>query len=102
MPGMHMLCFHPNLPELYLTSRREPGARRLMFDSATVPPTPKIEEATALSLPTNFTPNVVTLSRNGRTMALTSFFEGRTFITDLGTPEWRLWLKAVVQLTLGG
>jgi len=50
-------------------------------------------------LPPDFSPHSIALSRNGRTLALASFFEGRTFITDLAAPEKVVWLKDLGHLT---
>jgi signal transduction histidine kinase len=101
MPGVRLLCFHPDRSELYLTSERDTAVRRLTFDTATAPPTPRLGEATSLPLPTNFSPHWIALSRNGRTMALATFFGGRTFVTDLAAPEKVVWLKDLGHLTRG-
>jgi signal transduction histidine kinase len=101
MPGVRMLCFHPDRPELYLTSPRGTVVRSLTTN-ATAPPTPKLGEATFLPLPTNSSPNWIALSRNGRTMALAPFFEARTFITDLVAPQKVVWLKDLLHLTRVG
>jgi signal transduction histidine kinase len=102
MPGVRMLCFHPDRPELYLTSPRGTVVRSLTINTATAPPTPRLGEATSLPSPTNFSPNWIALSRNGRTMALAPFSEARTFITDLAAPQKRVWLKDLVHLTRAG
>jgi signal transduction histidine kinase len=102
MPGVRMLCFHPDRPELYLTSPRGTVVRSLTINTATAPPTPRLGEATSLPLPTNSSPNWITLSRNGRTMALASFFGTRAFITDVVAPQKVVWLKDLVHLTRSG
>src|SRR5262249_34979001 len=77
MPGVRLLSFHPGRSELFLTSAT--GVRRLAFDATAAPPKPRLGEPTTLPLPKNFSPQWLALSGNGRTMALGSFFEGRTF-----------------------
>jgi signal transduction histidine kinase len=99
MPGVRLLCFHPDRPELYLTSERETAVRKLTFDTTTTPPTLRLGDAPPIPLPPNFSSHWLALSRNGQTAALGSFFEGRTFVTDLATPEKVVWLKDLGHLT---
>ena len=102
MPRARMLCFHPDQPDLYLTSRRQLAVRRLIYDPATTPPTPRLGDAITLPLPTNFSPNTISVSRNGRTMALASVFEGRTYVTNLAASEQVVWPEALVHITRTG
>jgi len=99
MPGVRLPCFHPARPELYLTTEHETVAHSLMFDTRASDRMPKLGDPISFPLPTNFSPHWITLSRNGRTAALGSFFEGRTFITDLAAPEKLVWLKDLAHLT---
>jgi signal transduction histidine kinase len=101
MPGAHLLSFHPVRPELYLTTPRQTVVRKLMFDATTTAPMPRLGEPTVVPSPTNFLPQWIALARNGRTIALGSIFEGRTFVTDLATPEKVVWLKDLVHLSRG-
>jgi len=102
IPTVRLLCSHPDQPELYLTSARELAVRRLTFDPATTPPTPRLGAATSLPLPTNFNPNTIAISRNGRAMALASFFEGRTYITNLAVSEKVVWPRDLAHLARAG
>lgn len=102
MPKARMLSFHPDQPDLYVTSGRRLTVRRLFFDPATTPPTPRLGEAITLPLPTNFSPSTISVSRNGRTMMLASLSEGRTFITNLAASEKVVWPKALVHLVRSG
>ncbi len=102
MPGARMLCFYPNQPDLYLTIGQQLVARQLTSDATAAPPAPKLAEAISLPLPTNFYPNTIALSRNGRTMALASVFEGRTYITNLGTSENIVWPQGLIHLARSG
>ena len=101
MAGTHLLSFHPARPELFLTTPYRTVVRRLTFKTTSAAPAPTLAEPTVLPLPTNFFPHWIALSRNGRTMALGSIFEGRAFITDLAAPEKVVWLKNLVHLSRG-
>lgn len=99
MPGVRLLSFDPVQPKLYLTSSRKAVVRELTFDISVATPTPGLGEPTTLPLPPDFSPHWVALSQNGRTLALGSVFEGKTFVTDPGAPEKRIWLKGLQHLT---
>src|SRR5262249_14702600 len=73
MPGLRLLCFHPERPELYLTTPSETIVRRLVPESAgAAAATPRLLEAPALPSPTNFSPHWIALSRDGQKVALGS------------------------------
>jgi signal transduction histidine kinase len=97
MAGAHVPSFHPARPELYFTMPYKTVMRQLTFDPTGS--TPQLSRPTSIPLPTNFLPHAVALSRNGETMALGAIFEGRTFVTDLRTPEKVVWLKDLVHLS---
>jgi signal transduction histidine kinase/type II secretory pathway pseudopilin PulG len=99
MAGTHLLGFHPARPELYLTTPYKTVVRKLTFVPATGAPAPRLGEPTYVSMPTNFFPNWITLSRNGRTMALGALFDGRTYVTNIGGSGQVVWLKDLVHLT---
>jgi len=105
-PGMfdmaaHQFAFHPVRPELYMTTPYKTVVRQLTFDTAAGTASPKLGAPTALPLPTNFLPHWITFSRSGRTMALGSIWEGRTFVADPAKPEQVVWLKDLVHLGRG-
>src|SRR6185436_19592879 len=94
--------FHPDRPELFLTTPYQTVVRKLAIESPVAAgPIPNLGEPTALSLPTNFLPHWITLSRNAQTLALSSIFEGRTFVADLATPDKVVWLKNLIHLSRG-
>jgi signal transduction histidine kinase len=98
MPGAHLLSFHPVRSELYLTTPYQTVMRKLLFNATATAPTPRLGEPRPLPSHANFLPHWIALAGNGRTMALGSIFEGRTFITDLAAPEKVVWLKDLVHI----
>jgi signal transduction histidine kinase len=101
MPGARSLCFHALRPEIYVTSQRGVEVRGLAFETATPGSIPRLTNLPALALPRAFDAQWIAPSGDGRTMALGSFYEGRTFVTNLASPGAVVWLTNLAHLTQG-
>jgi len=101
IPGVRLFAFHPERPELYLAMPLALTARKLSFGGAADAPVPQVGEAISLPLPTNYNPGTVAFSGDGRTMALASYYEGKTFVADPAAPTNLVWLQDLGHLTQG-
>ena len=99
MSGAHLLSFHPFETNLYLTTPNKTISRQVVFDTTNGVIRPRLRSSQFVSMPTNFLPLWITMARNGRTMALGSFYQGRVYVTDLDAPDKVVWLKDLAHLT---
>lgn len=99
MPEVRLPALHPKSQELLVSKSREVFSHHFRIPTNAESYAIEWSEPARFPVPVDFSPQWLTFSANGQSVALGSFFEGKVFVSDWTHPENRVWMTNLAHLT---